>query len=167
MSHPTQATWFPLFEFQDWHYQSYLVLPQPADDDALAGAAVNARKWSTGALSCGQAFRSNEAYSLAGTLVFRPHFELSISARGALGTAESPARFEAIARGIQGELKGMVSELVGWVVPDLPIAHGAARVLRIQGAIRAMRSRTSTPAECRWAASEASSLRGRSSIARF
>ena len=145
MSHPTQATWFPLFEFQDWHYQSYLALPQPADDDALAGSAVNARKWSAGAFSCGQAFRSDDGYTLQGTLVFRPQFELSISARGILGTGESPAGFEATATGVQGDLKGMVSELVGWVVPELPVANGAARVLRIQGAIRAVRGTDAKP----------------------
>ena len=32
-------SWFPLFEFQDWIYQSFLVLSTPEENDALPGTA--------------------------------------------------------------------------------------------------------------------------------
>jgi hypothetical protein len=139
-------TWFPLFEFQEWLYQSYLVLPQAADADAAAGAPVGAEKWSMGKLLCGQAFTADAGrYTLSGTLRFASGAELAINAQGRLGSAHAPAGFEATATGMQGALKGMVSELVGWVIPDLPIANGAARVLCMRGAIRAVRGTDAKP----------------------
>ena len=139
-------TWFPLFEFQDWLYQSYLVLPQPADAEAAAGAPVAAKKWSIGTLLCGQAFTADAGrYTLSGTLKFPSGAELAVSAQGRLGTALVPAGFEATATGTQGPLKGMVSELLGWVLPELPIANGAARVLCIRGTIRAVRGTDAKP----------------------
>jgi hypothetical protein len=138
-------TWFPLFEFQDWHYQSYLLLPQPADADAAAGTPVGAEKWSMGTLLCGQAFTADAGrYTLSGTLRFLSGAELAIVANGRLGSAHAPASFEATATGT-GVLKGMVSELVGWVVPELPIVNAAARVLCVRGAIRAVRGTDAKP----------------------
>jgi hypothetical protein len=123
-------TWFPLFEFQDWLYQSYLLLPQPADADAAAGTPVGAKKWSMGTLLCGQAFTADAGhYALTGTLRFPSGGELAIVANGRLGSAYAPASFEATATGT-GVLKGMVSELVGWVVPELPIQRRCAGSVR-------------------------------------
>ena len=139
-------TWFPLFEFQDWLYQSYLVLPQAGDADAAAGAPIAAKKWSMGTLLCGQAFTADAGrYTLSGTLRFPSGFELAIAAQGRLGSGDAPASFEATATGTDGALKGMVSELAGWVFPELPIANGAARVLGIRGAIRAVRGTDAKP----------------------
>ncbi len=143
--HEVHAPWFPLFEFQDLAYQSYLVLPLPAEDVAAPGTPVGAKKWSAGSLSCGQAMRTHDGYSLAGTLVFRPGFELSIAAHGSFGSVDAPATFEATATGKHGALEGMVSELTGWVFPELPIANSAARVLCIRGAIRAVRGTNAKP----------------------
>lgn len=145
MSHDPQASWFPLFEFQDWRYQSFLLLPTPVEDTAEPGTAVGARKWSRGTLLCGQAFNDAGGYTLTGTLVFRPGVELSIAARGRLGTADGPATFEATGTGIDGPLKGMVSQLVGWVEPEQPVVHGAARVLQVHGSIRAVRGTDKDP----------------------
>jgi hypothetical protein len=134
-----EATWFPLFEFQDWLYQSYLVLAQPADEAAEAGATVAAKKWSIGALLCGQAFTAEGArYALSGTLRFPSGAELAIRAQGQLGLGDGPASFETTATAT-GDLAGMVSELVGWVFPELPITNGAARVSSVRGSIRAVR----------------------------
>ena len=139
-------TWFPLFEFQDWLYQSYLVLPQLADADAAAGAPIGAKKWSTGTLLCGQAFTADDGhYTLSGTLRFRSGVELAIVAQGRLGTTHALPSFKAIATGTHGDLKGMVSELVGWVYPELPISNAAARVLCVRGAIRAVRGTDAKP----------------------
>ena len=55
MTNDAKATWFPLFEFQDWIYQSFLLLPTYAEEDAPAGAPVTAKKWARGSLVCGQA----------------------------------------------------------------------------------------------------------------
>ena len=144
MSKSADTSWFPLFEFQDWTYQAYLLLPTPAEDAAAAGGAVSARKWSRGQLSCGQAFTAPDGYTLTGTLSF-PGAQLAVAVKGALGRGDSPATFIATGTGIGEPLKGMVSELTGWVFPELPVANGAARVLRIQGSIRAVRGTDANP----------------------
>lgn len=145
MSAKSNSAWFPLFEFQDWIYQSFLLLPTPAEDEANPGAAVGAKKWARGTLMCGQAFASADGYTLTGTLVFPSKGELSIAARGKLGDADSPATFEATGTGTQGLVTGMVSQLVGWVTPELPVANGAARVLSVRGSIRAVRGTDAKP----------------------
>ena len=138
--------WFPLFEFQDWIYQSYLVLPQADDAVAAPGAPINAKKWSMGVLLFGQAFNADSGrYTLSGTLRFPSGVELAIITQGSLGSIHAPASFEATATGTHGALKGMVSELVGWVFPELPIANAAARVLCVRGAIRAVRGTDAKP----------------------
>jgi hypothetical protein len=138
-------SWFPLFEFQDWIYQSFLVLPTNEDNDAIPGSLVSAKKWAKGSLVCGQAFKSEEGYSLTGRLSFRPGVELSVSAKGALGVGDDPAPFEAIGEGTDGPTKGSVYELSGWVFPEEPIQAGAAKVLSIKGSVRAVRGPDTKP----------------------
>jgi hypothetical protein len=41
-------SWFPLFEFQDWFYQSFLLLPTTEETGALPGTAVTAKKMGKG-----------------------------------------------------------------------------------------------------------------------
>ena len=138
-------SWFPLFEFQDWIYQSFLVLPTPEENDALPGTAITAKKWAKGTLLCGQAFTSPEGYTLAGTLSFRPGAELTVSAKGALGSGNSPATFEATGTGTGGPTKGAISQLVGWVFPEDPIHNGAGRVVVVRGSVRAVRGPDTQP----------------------
>jgi hypothetical protein len=138
-------TWFPLFEFQEWIYQSFLVLPTPEEDDALPGTEVTAKKWAKGTFLCGQAFRAAESYTLGGALAFRPGVELSVSAKGALGTGSNPAPFEATGTGTEGPTKGAIYRLVGWAFPQEPIENGAARVLSIRGSVWAVRGPDAKP----------------------
>lgn len=146
MTTDAKETWFPLFEFQDWIYQSFLLLPTYAEEDAPAGAPVTAKKWARGSLVCGQAMRDGSAgYTLTGTLVFRPGVELSVEARGALGDGDAAATFEATGTGVGGPTKGMVSKLVGWVFPELPVTNGAARVRSVRGATWAVRGPDTKP----------------------
>lgn len=145
MSAEPNASWFPLFEFQDWVYQSFLLLPTPAEDGAEPGTAVSAKKWARGTFMCGQAFTAADGYTLTGTLMFPGKGELSIAARGRLGSADAPATFEATGTGTQGQVAGMVSQLVGWAMPEPPVAGGAARVLRVCGSVRAVRGTDARP----------------------
>ena len=139
-------SWFPLFEFQDWTYQSFLMLPTPEEDAALPGAAVTAKKWAKGTLLCGQAFVDGDGYKLDGTLSFRPGVELAVSARGRLGNSGSPGTFEATGTGTQGPTKGAIYQLVGLVFPEEPIQNNAAKVLSIRGHVLAVRGPDSKPA---------------------
>jgi hypothetical protein len=132
-------TWFPLFEFQDWIYQSFLLLPTDAENEAPAGSPVTARKWVRGELVCGQAFGRSDKYVLSGTLSFEGGLELAVSARGRLGSGVSPASFEATGTGVSGPTLGAVSQLVGWVFPELPLHDGGGKVLCVRGSIRAVR----------------------------
>lgn len=145
MTTATNPTWFPLFEFQDWTYQAFLLLPTALEDAAAAGGAVSARKWSRGTLMCGQAFTATDGYRLTGTLVFKPGVELAVVASGTRGRGDAPGTFVATGTGTGGPLKGMVSELTGWMFPDLPIVNAAARVLSIHGSIRAVRGTDANP----------------------
>jgi hypothetical protein len=138
-------SWFPLFEFQDWMYQSFLVLPTEEENDAQSGTAVTARKWAKGDFRCGQAFRTADGYTLDGTLSFRPGVELTVSAKGTLGTGNNPAPFEATGTGTEGPIKGAIYQLVGWVFPQKPIHSGAARPLSIKGSVWAVRGPDTKP----------------------
>jgi hypothetical protein len=142
-------SWFPLFEFQDYAYQSFLVLPTLEEDSASPGTAVTAKKWAKGDFVCGQAFKqpfqSVDGYALTGTLSFRPGVELEVSVMGALGLGNGPATFEATGTGKEGATKGAVYSLVGWVFPEEPIINQAARVLRICGSVRAVRGPDTNP----------------------
>ena len=139
------STWFPLFEFQDWTYESTLVLPTSGEALAAAGSAVTARKWARGALALGQAMRTADGYSLGGQLTFAPGVGLDVSASGELGSSTDPAVFKGIGTSTDGVTKGSVYELLGWVVPEAPIANGAARVLRVEGSVRAVRGPDTNP----------------------
>lgn len=140
-----ETAWFPLFEFQDWAYQSFLILPQPDEGPASTEATVTAKDWATGEFFCGQAFKATDGYSLDGRVVFRPGVELPVSARGSARKGDSLLTFEATACSSEGATKGVVYELVGWVFPELPISAGAARVLCVKGTVRAVRGPDAKP----------------------
>lgn len=160
----TQAAWFPLFEFQDWFYRSYLAIPTDVEVAAKPGSPVTARKWGAGKFLCGQAFRSGEGgmapldaqaqppfnegegYTLSGTLVFAPGVELDVKINGELGLGNAPAPFEGTAIATAGPMKGAVSRLSGWAFPQLPITNGAARVSSVKGAVWAVRGTDANPA---------------------
>ena len=70
MTTDENCSWFPLFEFQNWTYDSFLVLPTSEANSAIAWSPTTARKWAKGTFECGQAFDGPHGYSLGGTLVF-------------------------------------------------------------------------------------------------
>ena len=140
------ALWFPLFEFQDFTYQSTLVLPTPDERAADAGGAMTAKKWAKGALALGQAFKAADgAYTLQGVLSFAPGISLAVSATGHMRSGHAPATFEATGTGTDGITKGAVYELVGWVFPEEPITNDAGRVLSVRGSVRAVRGPDTSP----------------------
>ena len=137
--------WFPLFEFQDWIYQSFLVLPTSQEDTAVPGTAVTSKKWAKGTLLCGQAFKTADGYTLDGTLSFQTGVALAVSAKGTLGSGNAPATFEATGTGMEGPTKGAIYRLVGWVFPVEPIQNGAAKVLSVRGSVWAVRGPDTKP----------------------
>jgi len=145
MTPANTETWFPLFEFADWVYQSFLVLPTKEEDLASPGTAVTAKKWAKGALGLGQAFTSGDSYTVGGTLSFGPGIELTVSAKGAFGSGNTPATFEATGTGTEGKIKGAIYQLTGWAFADQPVAQGAGVVRTIRGSIRAVRGPDAKP----------------------
>jgi hypothetical protein len=144
MAIDTDSKWFPLFEFQDWSYRSFLISPAPEGASATA-AAPAARQWAKGALVCGQAFSSPDGYTLSGNLVMGPGIELAVSAKGDLGSEDAPGTFEATGTGTEGVTKGAVYQLVGWVFAEQPVANGAGKVLSVRGSVRAVRGPDARP----------------------
>ncbi|AEJ02774.1 hypothetical protein Nit79A3_3033 [Nitrosomonas sp. Is79A3] len=142
-------SWFPGFEFQDWFYQSYLVLPTPEEVDDLPGKAVTARKWARGEFICGQAFRStvndSDGYVLDGRLSFFPGVELSVSVKGALGSGKNPAQFEATGIGVEGPTKGAIYQLTGWAFPIENFLNTGGRSMSIRGSVWAVHGPDSKP----------------------
>lgn len=138
-------SWFPLFEFQDYIYQSFLVLPTLEENDAPPTTAVTAKKWAKGTFLCGQAFKTADGYILDGTLSFGPDFELSVSVKGTLGTGNNPASFEATGTGTKEATKGAIYQLVGWVFPEEPIRNSSGKVLTIKGSVWAVRGPDTKP----------------------
>jgi len=139
------TSWFPLFEFQDFTYQSFLLLPTAEESAADPGAAVNAKKWARGEFRCGQAFTSAEGFELTGTLDLGDGRELAVSASGTLGVGNEAGTFRATGTGVAGPLKGMVSRLVGWVFPDVPVLNRGGRVLNVRGSTWAVRGTDKNP----------------------
>lgn len=138
MATETELTWFPLYEFQEYIYQSFLVLPTPAESAAAVGTAVTAKKWAKGDFICGQALSAGgrkDQYILNGTLQLDSGPKLDISVKGNQGIGHSPGTFEATGTGIEGPLKGVIYSLFGWVFPEEPITNNAARVLPVRGTV--------------------------------
>ncbi|UJP06882.1 MAG: hypothetical protein LZF84_07415 [Nitrosomonas sp.] len=137
MTTEKELPWFPGYEFQEFIYQSFLILPTPVEIAASPGATVTAKKWAKGDFLQGQAFNSGGEgkYTLGATLQFDsgPDLKLDVSIKGNKGIGHAPGTFEATGTGIEGLLKGASYALYGWVFPEEPIANNAARVLRVSG----------------------------------
>lgn len=92
MAPNTNSLWFPLFEFQDYGYESYLVLPTSEQAGKSPGSDIAAKKWAKGNLKTGQAFKGDGAqYTLEGTLSFGEGVDLAVSVAGNLATGHLPA----------------------------------------------------------------------------
>jgi hypothetical protein len=143
MAIDTDSSWFPLFEFHEWSYQSFLLAQEPAIPST--GNTITAKTWAKGSLGLGQAVRSGEGYTLGGTLSFGPGVELEVSAKGVLGNGSAPGTFEGTGTGMHDRTKGAIYQLVGWIFADEPIADGAAQVLSVRGSVRAVRGPDAKP----------------------
>lgn len=120
MTTEKELPWFPGYEFQEFIYQSFLVLPTPAEITADPGATVPPRNglrvifYKARLLNSG----GEGKYTFGATLQFDSGPRLDISVKGDKGIGHSPGTFEAIGTGIEGPLKGAIYALYGWVFPE-------------------------------------------------
>ena len=127
-----ETTWFPVFEFQDYTYES----------DLLTNSTC---RWARGDLHTAQARRTPDGYTLNGTLIFAPGLVLDIAVTGTLGDQNEPATFQGSGTGWSGRTRGALYRLTGWAFPEHPIRNGVARVLSIRGAVVAVRGPDAEP----------------------
>lgn len=123
------------------------MLPSSEDNVTAPGAGVTAKKWAAGSLLLGQAFNAPEAGgydNLGGTLELAPGTALELSAKGTKGSGNAPASFEGTLTGIEGQTKGAIYQLTGWVFADR-FSDGAGRVLSVRGSVRAVRGPDTDP----------------------
>ena len=138
-------SWFPLFEFAEWSYQSFLLLPTEDEKSAAPGTTITAKKWANGIVGLGQAFKTGDhRYEVTG-VVSNDKLKLTLSAKGGFGVGDTPGMFEATVTGNEGPAKGAVSQLIGWVFADEPVVQGARRVRSIRGSVRAVRGPDTKP----------------------
>jgi hypothetical protein len=127
----------PSFEFQNWTYQSFLILPTPKQLAEPPGIAVDCKKWAIGKLLLSD---SPDGYIAAGFLTFAPGVELSVQVKGQVGKDGAPATFEAIGIGEKGVTKGAIYELNGWVFPGQD-----GKTESVRGSVRAVRGPDTSP----------------------
>ncbi|MGZ8212934.1 MAG: hypothetical protein ACXWTP_00330 [Methylosarcina sp.] len=144
-----QNSWFPGFEFHDYQYQSFLILPTTEQDSVPPSNEVNAKRWAKGQFICGQAFNSGEGYSLDGVLRFESNSaqkpELKVLITGTCGEGKNPASFEGTGTGIDGPTKGAIYSLVGWAFRDEKQTGPGGSIIRICGSVRAVRGPDNRP----------------------
>ena len=131
------TNFIPAFEFQDWVYQSFLVLPTAEESSAKPGSNVTAKKWAMGKLLLSD---SPDGYAAAGFLTFAPDVQLKITVKGTPGKGDIPATFEATGVGVDGITKGAEYQLTGWA---FRAADG--KVESVRGSIRAVRGPDASP----------------------
>lgn len=131
--------WFPLYEWQDWFYQSFLALTSEPEE------SISFKPWAKGQFACGQALRDGDNYTLSGSLNFSSGITLAVTSRGKCGSGIQPATFEATGISSEGPAKGAAYELFGWAFPKLPIESGAAPVLKVQGSVKAVQGPDARP----------------------
>ena len=136
MSNDSRVPWFPLFEFADFTYWTYVVLPEAEELMGMLGGPVTAKFTSIGSVTFGQAFKeAGDKYRVSGWIEASGR-RIEIDATGSLRPDATPATFEATCTTADGDRKAVQCELAGWVFPDEPIQSGAARVLSIRGSVR-------------------------------
>ena len=127
----------PAFEFQDWNYQSFLILPTPDEGKAQPGSSVTAKKWAMGKLTLSD---SPDGYEANGFLDFGSGVRLEVKVNFQPGEDGAPASFEANGIGEEGLAIGSHYHLTGWAFPG-----SDGKVEHVQGAIRAVRGPDSDP----------------------
>ncbi|MDQ3329393.1 MAG: hypothetical protein M3552_01860 [Planctomycetota bacterium] len=126
----------PAFEFQDWQYQSYLLLPTNEGLSANPGNDVTAKKWASGKLT----LSDSPAGGASGYLEFPGGIKLRINVTGEPGKDGAPATFEATGIGTEGVVKGAEYHLTGWAIPGKD-----GKVQEVRGAVRAARGPDAAP----------------------
>ena len=144
---PTSAStsFSPVFEFQgwDWVYQSFLILPTPAEATAAPGSSVTAKKWAMGRLVIADNPAGSNiigGYDGGGFLEFAVGVKLRVAVKGLDGIDETPATFEAIGKGEEGVTKGAEYQLSGWA-----FRGSDGKLESIHGSVRAVRGPDSNP----------------------
>jgi hypothetical protein len=125
----------PAFE-GTWSYQSYLLLPSPADLAAGPGSPVTAKKWAMGRLL----LADGPDMGAAGTLTFAPGVELVVRVTFVPDADGGPAQFKATGTGEAGPTQGTIYDLVGWAFPS-----PTGQLAEVRGSIRAVRGPDATP----------------------
>jgi hypothetical protein len=127
----------PAFEFQDWTYQSFLVLPNDEELSGTVGTGVTARKWAMGRLRLSD---SPDGYEANGFLDFRPGVQLRIPVKGVPGKDGIPATFAASGVDEDGVTKGSEYQLMGWA-----FAGTDGKAESVWGSVRAVCGPDSSP----------------------
>ena len=131
-----ETNFIPAFEFQDWVYQSFLVLPTPEQAKAAPGTEVAAKKWAMGKLLLSDGVDGGAA----GFLTFAPGVQLKVTVKNTPGKGSVPATFEATGVGAEGVTKGAEYQLTGWAF------RGAdGKVESVRGSVRAVRGPDTKP----------------------
>ena len=131
------SDFIPAFEFQDWTYQSFLLLPTADESSAAPGAETTAKKWAMGKL---QLSDSPAGYAANGFLDFAPSVQLRVRVKFVPGIDDTPATFEASGIGEEGVTKGAEYQLIGWA-----FAGADGKVESVRGSVRAVRGPDSSP----------------------
>ena len=131
-----ESNFIPAFEFQDWVYQSFLVLPTPEQMKAAPETDVAAKKWAMGKLLLSDGVDGGAA----GFLTFARGVQLKIKVINTPGKGSVPATFEATGVGAEGITKGAEYQRTGWTF------RGAdGKVESVRGSVRAVRGPDSKP----------------------
>jgi hypothetical protein len=137
MQSGSHAPWFPLFEFTDFIYRTYQVLPEVEELMGLLGGPVTAKFSSVGSVTFGQAFReAGDRYRVSGWIDEGGRPRIEVEATGSLRPDSTPATFEATCVEVADGVKTVVGQLAGWVFPEEPVQNDAARILSIRGSFR-------------------------------
>lgn len=137
MTSRPDSLFVPAFEFQDWLYQSFLILPTPAEVSAKPGSSVTSKKWAMGKLVLAD---SPDGYAAAGVLDFAPGVQLKVKLKFQPGTDDAPATFEALGIGEEGVTNGAEYQLWGWIFRGQD-----GKVESVRGSVRAVRGPNSSP----------------------
>ncbi|MGH8547997.1 MAG: hypothetical protein ACRERU_05255 [Methylococcales bacterium] len=95
-------------------------------------------------LTLAQPYSPDGGYD-GGRLSFAPGIELEVSIKGALGSRNTPATFEATGTGTEGLTKGAIYQLIGWVSREQPVINQGGKVPSVRGSVRAVRGPDTKP----------------------
>lgn len=129
----------PVFNRENWLYQSFLIPDSSERDAAAMGDTVAARKWAMGKLTL--SLQENDGGASSSGIMEFPQvgpakIELDVELMGIAARDDAPATYEINAKG-KGVIHGAQYQLTGWVTLD-----DQGFVDRIQGSVRAVSGAT-------------------------